>query len=67
MKFGALEALVQDTQEREREERILKAWCEEEGFDYASLSEQEKVEYWFNAEEWHEEQCFDNSQFGASA
>lgn len=65
-KFGALEALVQDEQ-LAREERILKAWCEEEGLDYASLSEQEKMEYWFNADTRREEKCLDNSQFGLGA
>lgn len=55
------------SKEREREERILKAWCVEEGFDYESLSDEEKTNYWFRADEWHEEQCFDNSQFGLGA
>lgn len=64
--MGAFKSYVMDEQEK-REERILKNWCEEEGVDYTSLSEEEKANYWFAAEDWHEQVLSDNGQFGVGA
>lgn len=51
----------------EREERIIKRYCDKEGLEYAGMSDDEKADILSIAEDYCDQERYDNNQFGLGA